>query len=411
MRDLLFLAHRIPYPPDKGEKIRAWHMLRQVARTHRVHLGCFIDDPDDWAHLPALREVCADVACFGLDRRRQRLRALLRVRPGLPLSVAYFDDARLRRWVAGKCATGINRSLIYCSAMAPYVADATGMRRLLDMVDIDSEKWRDYASASAWPLRAVWAREARTLLAFERRMAACFERTVLVSRAEAARFRELAPECGDQVGWIDNGVDSEFFAPGEYPDPYPPGGPVYAFTGTMDYRPNVDAAGWFVREVMPLLRKLGLGIRLAIVGASPAPAVRALAAADVLVTGRVADMRPYLAHAAAAVAPLRIARGIQNKVLEAMAMGRPVVVSPQAFAGIEARAGHELLVADDAPAFASCLGALASGEHAGMGAAARRAVVGRYAWSSVLAGLDALLDESTPQPAAAVAGQLMAVGP
>ncbi len=148
------------------------------------------------------------------------------MRPGLPLSVAYFDDARLRRWVAGKVAAGIGRALVYCSAMAPYVAAATGMRRVLDMVDIDSEKWAAYAAASRWPARAVWASEARTLLAFERRAAATYERTVLVSQEEAARFVELAPESAARIGWIDNGVDLERFAPGVFADPYPPGGPV-----------------------------------------------------------------------------------------------------------------------------------------------------------------------------------------
>ena len=399
MNDLLFLAHRIPYPPDKGEKIRAWHMLRHLAQTHRVHLGCFIDDAADWVHLPVLQGMCADVACFGIDRRKQRVRSLLRARPGLPLSVAYFDDARLRRWVSRKLAAGIGRALVYCSAMAPYLASAIGMRRVLDLVDIDSEKWRAYAAGSYWPARAIWAREARTLLAFERRAAARFDRTILVSQAEADRFAELAPESRARIGWIDNGVDLETFAPGVFADPYPAGGPVFVFTGTMDYRPNIDAVVWFAAEIMPKLRAALPRPRFAIIGSSPTEAVLALAGPDILVTGRVTDVRPYVAHALAAVAPLRIARGIQNKVLEAMAMGRPVVASPGAFQGVRAQPGRDLLVADGADAFATHLTDLAAGAHPGMGVAARAAIVASYAWPRVLAGLDALLDGQSPAQA------------
>src|SRR5262249_31222780 len=133
MRDLLFLSHRVPYPPDKGDKIRAWHIFQHLAQTHRMHLGCFIDDPADAAHLPALRGDCAELACFPLDRRMQRINALLRLRPGQPLSLGYFHDQRLKRWVDDRLATGaVERAYVYSSAMAPYVMHASGMRRVLD---------------------------------------------------------------------------------------------------------------------------------------------------------------------------------------------------------------------------------------------------------------------------------------
>ena len=255
MRDLLFLSHRIPYPPDKGEKIRAWHMFAQLARTYRMHLGCFIDDPADWAQLPQLRALCADVACFGLHRQRQKLKALARLRPGLPLSLGYFHDRRLQRWVGEKLAGGIDRVFVYCSAMAPYVMHAHGGRRILDMVDIDSEKWAEYAERSRPPARWVWAREARALLAFERQAALAFDHALFVSQAECRRFGALAPETAGRTGWLDNGVDLERFSPGfAAGGTLPPGGPNLVFTGTMDYWPNVDAVGWFARDVLPLLR-------------------------------------------------------------------------------------------------------------------------------------------------------------
>ena len=397
MRDLLFLSHRIPYPPDKGEKIRAWHILRHLARTHRIHLGCFVDDPADRAHIETLRAHCADLHAVVIDRRRQKALSLLRARPGRPLTLGYFADAGLAGWVRGKQQAGISRAFVYCSAMAPYLMGARTMRRVLDMVDVDSAKWAAYAARAAWPASMVWAREARTLLAFERRAAADFDRTLFVSQAEAAEFRRLSPETAGRVGWFDNGVDLDGFSPGHaFATPYPPGGQDIVFTGTMDYWPNVDAVTWFAEAVLPGVQAACPQARFTIVGANPAPAVQRLATlAGVQVTGRVPDVRPYLHHAALVVAPLRIARGTQNKVLEAMAMARPVVTTTDAFAGLRATPGEDLLVADGAAAFAAQCAAVLRGEHPGLGAAARAAVARHYAWDATLAGLDALfLDTS-----------------
>ena len=222
MRDLLFLAHRIPFPPDKGDKIRAWHMLERLSRSHRIHLGCFIDDPADRMHIPALRAMCADAAFFDIVPRNQRMLASLRMRPGRPLTTGYFHDARLRRWVAGKLAAGIGRAFVFCSAMAPYLMGTGPVHRVLDMVDVDSEKWRAYATGAGWPVRAIWKREARTLLAFERQAARCFHRTLLVSEPEADCLRTLAPESAERIGAMENGVDLEHFSPAHvFPDPHP----------------------------------------------------------------------------------------------------------------------------------------------------------------------------------------------
>jgi sugar transferase (PEP-CTERM/EpsH1 system associated) len=398
MRDLLFLSHRIPYPPDKGEKIRAWHFFLRLARTHRIHLGCFLDDPADEAHLDMLRSHCADLKVIKIDRRRQKLLSVLRARPGKPLSLGYFCSAELRDWVRTKLAGGIDAAFVYCSAMAPYLMGAAGVRRVLDMVDIDSAKWADYAARSRWPARAVWAREARTLLAFERAAALDFDFSLFVSAAEAAAFRALAPESGGRVGAMDNGVDLERFSPGEkFPSPYADAAPRAVFTGTMDYWPNVDAVTWFAEAVFPAIRARHPACGFVIAGANPAPAVQRLAGRPgIVVTGRVADIRPYVAHAALAVAPLRIARGTQNKVLEAMAMARPVVATPQAFAGLRAEAGRDLLVGADATALAALACEVLDGQHPALGAAGRAAVERNYVWDATLAGLDTLF----PSPAA-----------
>jgi sugar transferase (PEP-CTERM/EpsH1 system associated) len=408
VRDLLFLSHRVPYPPDKGEKIRAWHIFRHLARTHRMHLGCFIDDPADWQHLDELRSHCADLACFPLNPRMQRIRTLLRLRPGQPLSLGYFHDRRLKRWVDAKLATsGMDRVFVFSTAMAPYVMHATGARRVLDMVDVDSEKWNAYATRARFPARTIWAREGRTLLAFERLAAARFDHSLFVSEHEWQRFVTLAPETVNRTGWIDNGVDLEYFSPAlQYSAPFVSQGAELVFTARMDYRPNIDAAQWFAREVLPVLRRRVSTARFWIVGASPTRQVRELAALPgVQVTGRVVDTRPYLAAADAVVAPLRISRGIQNKVLEAMAMAKPVIATQEAFEGVHAKPGRDILLASGVDETVQRISEVLAGQHATLGRSARLAVEAAHQWSAMLRPLDRLFADTSPgaasmQPAA-----------
>ena len=393
MREMLFLAHRFPYPPDKGEKIRSWNMICHFAKTWRVHLGCLSDNAEDACHFAAVRAVCGEVASFSIIPRTQKLRALARLRPGRPLILDYYGHAGLAAWVRQLLADRpIALAFAYSTPMADYLRDAR-VPWVLDMVDVDSEKFAAYAATSAWPMRQVWAREARTLLAYEARASMRADLALLVSDAECARFAALAPQTQGRVVAINNGVDLDAFHPQhDFENPYPDAAPRAVFTGHMDYPPNAEAAIWFAQSVLPLLRA-GADWRFAIVGANPGPAVQALTSLPgVQVTGRVADVRPWLAHAAVAVAPLRIARGIQNKVLEAMAMGRPVVASPQAFEGVAATPGRDLLVAEGATAMAEAIGAVHGGAHPGLAAAARAAMENSYAWAASLRRLDDLLD-------------------
>ncbi|MBP0445133.1 TIGR03087 family PEP-CTERM/XrtA system glycosyltransferase [Roseomonas sp. SSH11] len=395
MRRLLFLAHRIPYPPQKGEKIRAWHMLDYLAERWEVDLGCLVDDRADLEYLPVLQSRCAEVQWWETGSRRQSaLRALLRFRPGKPLTLGWFHNPSLAAWVEQGLAAGRwDAAFAYSSSMAPYLLRKHGLRRVLDMVDVDSEKWRAYAEGARGVMRPVWAREARTLLGFERQAALDFNQTLLVSPEEAQRFADLAPDCADRLNYVNNGVDLSRFDPDRtYLNPYAGTGPALVFTGTMDYRPNVDAVCWFADTVMPLLAGRSPAPTFHIVGANPAPAVRALASRPgVQVTGAVPDIRPFIAHAAVAVAPLRIARGIQNKVLEAMAMARPVVASPEAYEGVRAVAGQDLLVAASPAEMAARIGAVLEGEHPGIGERARRAVMKGHDWSATLRRLDPIL--------------------
>lgn len=393
MRDLLFLSHRMPYPPDKGDKIRSWNILNHLASQYRVHLATFVDDPDDWRHVPYLKTRCASVFCRQLSPRLAKLRSLRGLIGGASLTEGYFGDAHFAAAVNDIVARHRPAVVyVFSSAMAPYADSCGGARVILDLVDVDSEKWRQYAEAHRGLGRLVYAREARSLSALEIRAAAKADRVILISTAEARLFTDLAPELADKVHAIGNGVDTDYFDPStRLANPFGEQTGV-VFTGVMSYRPNVEAVSWFTAKVMPLLRGQPWSPHLWIVGTSPSRAVRSLAASDVHVTGRVPDVRPYLRHAGAAIAPLRIARGVQNKALEAMAMAIPLVVTAQVRDTLDHCRDDELITASTPEEFAAALGHLLRDGSAPMGMLARKRIVADYRWSSNLAKLDRLID-------------------
>ncbi len=402
MEEILFLAHRLPYPPNKGDKIRSFHILRHLAQRYRVHLGAFVDAREDEQHVPMLRGLCGGQVCAPRLRPRWALlRSLGGLLDGRPLTEAYYRDKRLVGWVSTLLRERpVRRAVVFSSSMAQYLSGAAQLRRVLDLVDVDSEKWRQYALARRWPAAALYRREAARLLVAERRAAGEFSATLLVSEQEARLFRALAPEVASRVRVMSNGVDTDHFDPAiAYPDPYQgSGGRCMVFTGAMDYWPNVDAVCWFADAVLPRVLQCLPDARFFIVGRDPARAVRQLARhPGVIVTGGVADVRPYLAHAGVAVAPLRLARGIQNKVLEAMAMARPVIASPQALEGLSVRVPDDVRLAADPRQFGQQVVDVLRSGAAAPGQAARRAVVRDYAWDNCLQVLDRLLEG--PEPA------------
>ena len=398
MEDLLLLIHRIPYPPNKGDKIRSWHLLKYLAQHYRVHLATFVDDPDDWQYVPHVQAQCASSHFAGMKPLLARVKSLGALLKNGSLSLEYYRDAGMARWVKDTVAThGIDRVLVFSSAMAQYADPYRGARRVVDFCDVDSDKWRQYADKKSFPMSWLYRYEADQLLRYERQVARDYDASLFVSAPEAELFRTLAPESAAKIGHFNNGVDTDYFSPEQaHANPYAAGERALVFTGAMDYWPNVDAVQWFADEAFPALRTRFPGLRFYVVGARPAPAVQALAQRDgIVVTGTVPDVRPYIAHAAVAVAPLRIARGIQNKVLEAMAMARAVVVSPQALEGIDAEPGTELVLAGDAAAFIDAVATLLLEQDSAasaIGQAARAKVQRRYSWSSNLACIEESLE-------------------
>jgi sugar transferase (PEP-CTERM/EpsH1 system associated) len=398
--ELLFLAHRMPYPPDKGDKIRSWHFLQGLARRHVVHLGAFVDDPVDWQHRPVLERVCGELCLRSLPVRLATARSALGLLNGEPLTLPYYRDRGMMRWVRELAQRRrLDGVFVFSSSMAQYAAalpSTAAGRRVLDLCDVDSDKWRQYAGAHGWPMNLVYAREARLLEQRERRYVESFDATVVIADVEADIVRRFAPRGAARVHVVANGVDTGYFDPAlSYADPYLAGRARIVFTGAMDYRANVDAVAWFANEVLPLVTAIRPDAEFAIVGARPAAEVLELGRrANVRVTGRVADVRPYLAHADVVVAPLRLARGVQNKVLEAMAMAKPIVATPAAVQGIGADASSVVSTATTAREYADLVLQALGGPRREISPARQRVVQG-FGWDANVARIAALLTPSS----------------
>jgi len=388
--NILYLCHRIPYPPDKGDKIRSFPQVRHLGERHRVALVCFVDDPADLQHVESLRQWCVSVDAIVRTGRVARLAGLRGLVDGRSISVAAFDSARLRRAVEARIGDA-DVVTAYSSVMAQYVGPEAGLPRLMDFVDADSEKWRDYAARSAWPASWIYTRETDRLGRFEEAVARDWEHSVFVSEREAQVVRARAP--GRPITVLGNGVDLSFFTPAE--GAAEPGRDRrIVFTGAMDYFPNVDGVRHFCDEILPRVRTAVPDARFAIVGRNPTPAVRRLGSrAGVEVTGTVPDVRPYLRGAAVAVAPLRVARGAQNKTLEAMASGLPVVCSTAVADGLGVGEAAGIDVADDPVAFAERVVALLRDPERRRvaGTRARAHVEQHHRWENLCTGLEALL--------------------
>jgi len=360
-----------------------------------VHLGCFIDLPEDWQYVDKVNEFCADSCMVGLNPKWAKLKSLGGLVTGEPLSLPYYKSEPMQRWVNTVLEqVKPDAVLIFSGVMAQFVSGKlpeTG-KSVLDLVDVDSDKWRLYAERHAWPMSWVYQRESQKLLAYEKAMAAEFDATLFVSEKEADYFKQLAPEVAEKVHWRVQGVDSAFFDPGlSFVSPYPEDARVLVFVGAMDYWPNIDAVVWFVESMFAAIKKQVPGAVFYIVGMNPAEQVSKLAQTDgVVVTGSVDDVRPYMKHAQVSVAPLRVARGIQNKVLEALSMGNPVIGTGNALNGIDFF-DYQPVQADDETGFIEkCVEVLLREKV--VDNTARDLILRHYNWDSSLARVAGLLE-------------------
>lgn len=396
-REILFIAHRVPYPPDRGDKIRSYHELRRLAEIAPVHLAALADDPRDLNHGEALRQFTAShyVRPRKISRPRALVEGLIRREP---LSVTLFRDRALHGYVRKILKTRpIGAIFVYSGNMADYVPEQlpANARFIMDFCDADSAKFAAYGAEGSGAIAWINRREGRLLGAMEITVSRRADASLFISEAEAKLFADMGG-AKDRLRVLGNGVDLAHYDPARaYSRPDMPMEPTIVFTGQMDYRPNIEAVQDFAANALPRIRDTHPNAHFVIVGRNPTEAVRALEQQPgVIVTGEVADPREWLAAATLVVAPLRLARGVQNKVLEAMAMARPVIASAAAAEGIDAVPDRDFLVAADAQAEADAAIALLSdaARAEALGKAGRARVEARYSWQVALAPLERLVN-------------------
>ena len=395
---VVFLCQRVPWPPDRGDRITTWHYLQHLlASGAEVSVGCFQEEDRDADAIDFLRGRCAEVVAPRLTRSKARQLASLRgLLSGEPLTVPFFRNRALAKAVSRWCATPPDLVFVYSSSMAQYALRCDAKARVMHFAELDSDKWRQYAevgvrgSLGRSGLRWIYSREAKRLLEFEDKVARTFDRSLVVSEVEKELFTQQIPGVVPSV--LPNGVDIDHFSSLGDGRRHPK---TAVFTGVMDYEPNVDGVLWFVEECWPALRQRHPDAKLLIVGSNPVPQVHRLSGKDgVLVTGRVETTPPYFDQASVAIAPLRMARGVQNKVLEAMSMSLPVVASPQASQGLGDVPASSLCVAESAEAtiegvhqwFADPARARRDGDAAGVW------VRDTWRWERMYERLDAILE-------------------
>ncbi|HKZ72469.1 MAG TPA: TIGR03087 family PEP-CTERM/XrtA system glycosyltransferase, partial [Steroidobacteraceae bacterium] len=340
---VLFLCHRFPFPPRRGGKIRPFNVIRHLsAQGHEVWVASLARSEREAAEGKGIREHCAGYFAAPVTAVGAALRMAARLPTPVPSSMGYFHSAALARTVREWLATRPpDLIFVHCSSVAQYVAHVSGIPKVLDFGDMDSHKWLSYTPFQPWPLSWGYWLEGHKLMHAEKRLARRFDLCTCTTRAELETLESFGT--GARTGWFPNGVDAEYFRPGA--EPYDPD--TVCFVGRMDYYPNQQAVVAFCDDVLPAIRAVRPAAKLTIVGAEPSREIRALAARPgVEVTGSVADVRPHVRRAALTVAPLRIARGTQNKILESMAMAVPVVASTAAAGGVDGVPGRHLLVAD-----------------------------------------------------------------
>jgi sugar transferase (PEP-CTERM/EpsH1 system associated) len=391
---VLFLTHRLPYAPNRGDRIRAFHIVRMLAPRVELDLVSLVHDRDELAKADSIRHLGVQVLACPVPRLRNHLKALVGLAGRRPLTHILLNAPGL----VSSMTTLVSKRppdvvLAYCSSMARFAMQPplSQFPLVLDLVDVDSEKWLALAATASWPKRWLYARESRCLARFEREAATRADATLVVNERESQVIQRLAPRASIHI--VPVGIDLADVQPHCAPTEEP----RVVFCGVMNYGPNVEGVEWFAHQVWPIIRASRPDARFVIVGSDPAAAVRRLASArrGIEVTGTVADVRSYLWNAAVAVAPLMVARGVQTKVLEAVASGLPVVVTSQVLGGLPHEMGAACRLADSPQAFAQQTLSLLGLSGAERRAVAAHADVSRLSWETQLASLPAILEKAT----------------
>jgi sugar transferase (PEP-CTERM/EpsH1 system associated) len=389
---ILFLCHRIPYPPDKGDKIRAFHELRAMATRHEVDLFTLADQPEDLAYRKELLEYCRQVKVARINPMLARLRALPYLLTPTALTLPYFYSGELAAAVRNALrTTSYDRIFVYCSSMTQYVERVEGIPIIIDLVDVDSDKWAQYATFSKFPFSAIYRREALALKRYEQAICRQSSCAVVTTEREAQLLRQITDAVAVHV--VPNGVDCGYFDSTAAPRDRTV--PTVIFTGDMSYFPNQDAVTFFAQQVLPLIRRSVEGTRFLIVGRNPGKKVLQLQAIEgVEITGFVPDVRTYLAKAHVAVAPFSIAAGIQNKILEAMAYGLPVVATSRTAQGLSPKVAALVDRGDTPQEMAARVAHLLSNPEFAdrKGLESRTCVAEEYKWDQALGRLLQLIE-------------------
>ncbi len=390
---ILFICHRFPFPPNRGGKIRPFQMIRHLSKKHSVVVASLAHTEEELEQGVGLEQHCQATIVEVVPSSSRWLRASGKLASKAPSSAAYFWSPRLDRRIREAWSTQkFDAVMVHCAFVAQYAMRLQGAFRILDFGDMDSAKWFDYAQFRGFPLSLGYKIEALKLRRFEREAARSFDRCTVTTNGEWEEYQTMGVPTPCSV--LPNGVDAEYFHPHSSSPPSSEA-PVIVFLGRMDYFPNIDGISEFARNIFPHIRTSIPNAELRIVGSNPSANVRSLEQfPGVTVTGHVPDVRPYLAEATVAIAPLRIARGTQNKVLECMAAGVPVVSSPQAARGIQAIPGEHLLVAEDTLSFASqVVEVIRNAElRSRLAALGRRQVLTTHSWAASMKLLDELLE-------------------
>jgi polysaccharide biosynthesis protein PslH len=389
---ILFICHRFPFPPTRGGKIRPFNMIKHLSQQHEVHVCSLARSAAEADAGMRLREYCSHIECAVVTEPWQTLKMINRLPTPIPSSMGYFYSRDLHRRINSLAKSHhYDAVFVHCSSVAQYAAGIRDTVKVLDFGDMDSQKWLEYANYKPFPLSAGYWWEGKKLVKAERRLAYQFDFCTATTRAELSTLNGLAP--GIASDWFPNGVDHEFFSP----DGSDYDSKVISFIGRMDYYPNQECMVRFCEHTLPLIRQERPDVKLYIVGADPAPHIRKLGGhPNVVVTGSVNDVRPCVLRSAVMVAPLAIARGTQNKILEAMAMGVPVVTSTVAAAGVDVVSGEHLVVADSA---ADCAQAVLRlmvdrSERQRLSEAGRARVISHHHWPTSMRRLDGILDRA-----------------